>query len=244
MFSMTWDPRVETLADYPTDRLVGLMREASGVPDLMPTILRVDDFTFTAQVAERYREGRAFLIGDAAHRMTPRGGAGMNTAIHDGFDLGWRLGWVLRGWAEPSLLHSYERERRPIGVRNTERSASPQAERDVSGDYLDDLNGRLPHAWLTDGRSTLDLIGAGLTLITGPQGRVWNQAATCPTGAAEIQVRPVDAEVARILGVGADGAMLVRPDGRPVSVWPNAAGHVDLPAAIAGMSVAPEPVQA
>jgi putative polyketide hydroxylase len=48
----------------------------------------------------------------------------MNTAIHDAYDLGWKLGWVLRGWTAGSeLLESYEAERRPVGVRNTRRSA-------------------------------------------------------------------------------------------------------------------------
>jgi hypothetical protein len=48
------------------------------------------------------------------HRVTPRGGTGLNIAMHDGYDLGWRLGWVLRGWAAPALLDGYEAERRPV----------------------------------------------------------------------------------------------------------------------------------
>ena len=49
----------------------------------------------------------------------------MNTAIHDGHDIGWKLGWVLNGWADPSLLESYERERRPVAAHNVARSADP-----------------------------------------------------------------------------------------------------------------------
>ena len=82
-------------------------------------------FTFAAQLAERFREGSAFLVGDAAHRVSPRGGTGMNTAMHDGFDLGWKLAWVLRGWAQPALLDTYELERRPIVEHNLARSADP-----------------------------------------------------------------------------------------------------------------------
>ena len=59
-----------------------------------------------------------FLVGDAAHRVTPRGGTGMNTAIHDGYDLGWKLGWVLNGWAPEALLDCYESERRPVAEHN------------------------------------------------------------------------------------------------------------------------------
>ncbi len=69
--------------------------------------------------------GDAFLIGDAAHRVTPRGATGLNTAIRDGFDIGWKLGWVLRGWADARLLESYERERRPVAEFNTEARLGP-----------------------------------------------------------------------------------------------------------------------
>ena len=54
--------------------------------------------------------------------MTPIGGVGMNTALHDGHNLGWKLAWVARGWADPALLDSYEAERRPVAERNTRSS--------------------------------------------------------------------------------------------------------------------------
>ncbi len=60
------------------------------------------------------RTAGGFLIGDAAHRVSPRGGTGMNSAIADGHDLGWKLGWVLSGWAGEDLLDTYETERRPV----------------------------------------------------------------------------------------------------------------------------------
>jgi 2-polyprenyl-6-methoxyphenol hydroxylase-like FAD-dependent oxidoreductase len=70
-------------------------------------------------VAERYREGRAFLAGDAAHLFTPTGGFGLNTGIEDAFNLGWKLGAALRSESSPALLDSYDVERRAIGLRNT-----------------------------------------------------------------------------------------------------------------------------
>jgi hypothetical protein len=57
--------------------------------------------------------------------MTPRGGRGMNTAIADAYDLGWKLAWTIRGIADPSLLDSHEAERGPIGRRNVALSMSP-----------------------------------------------------------------------------------------------------------------------
>ncbi|AMN41763.1 FAD-dependent oxidoreductase [Rhodoplanes sp. Z2-YC6860] len=69
-------------------------------------------------VADRYGTYRIFVAGDAAHLMSPTGGFGMNTGIGDAVDLGWKLEAVLKGWGGPSLLPSYEAERRPVGQRN------------------------------------------------------------------------------------------------------------------------------
>jgi 2-polyprenyl-6-methoxyphenol hydroxylase-like FAD-dependent oxidoreductase len=69
-------------------------------------------------LADRYRGGRVFLAGDAAHQYIPTGGYGMNTGIGDAVDLGWKLAATLKGWAGPDLLASYECERRPVGLRN------------------------------------------------------------------------------------------------------------------------------
>jgi putative polyketide hydroxylase len=186
-------------------------------------------FSFAAQVAERYRAGRAFLVGDAAQRMTPRGGMGMNTAVAEGHDLGWKLAWVLRGWAGPELLETYEAEWRPVGARRAARSAEPGAEPDGARALAEDLNGRLPHAWLQlgEGRlSTLDLLGPGLTLLTGPDGRAWAEAAQAAAtgtldGAFPLDVQALDRPAARAMGLTPDGAVLVRPDAHPVASWPS-----------------------
>ena len=229
VFSLAWDPTRETRADYPPERLAELIREGAGVPDLEPEIVWTGDFTFAAQIADRYRAGRVFLVGDAAHRMTPRGAAGMNTAIHDGYDLGWKLGWVLRSWADESLADSYESERRPVGVRNMERSTIPAGGRDGSDDYLDDIADRIPHAWLPDGRtSTLDLLGDGLTVLAGPTARV---ALELPRD-IPIAVRRLDPSTADVLGIGAEGLVLVRPDGRPVARWAASADASSISAAV------------
>ena len=65
--------------------------------------------------AERYRVGRVFLAGDAAHVHSPIGGQGMNTGIQDAFNLGWKLAAVLRGRGGDELLDSYQAERHPVG---------------------------------------------------------------------------------------------------------------------------------
>lgn len=67
------------------------------------------------RLAAAYRVGRVFLAGDAAHVHSPAGGLGMNAAIQDAANLGWKLGAVLRGRAAESLLDTYQAERRPVG---------------------------------------------------------------------------------------------------------------------------------
>jgi 2-polyprenyl-6-methoxyphenol hydroxylase-like FAD-dependent oxidoreductase len=71
-----------------------------------------------------YRHGNVFLAGDAAHIHSPVGGQGMNTGIQDAWNLGWKLGLVLHGHANPRLLDTYEAERWPVGqflLRYTDR---------------------------------------------------------------------------------------------------------------------------
>jgi 2-polyprenyl-6-methoxyphenol hydroxylase-like FAD-dependent oxidoreductase len=67
------------------------------------------------RLVDRYREGRVFLAGDAAHIHSPAGGQGMNTGIQDSYNLGWKLAAVAQG-ASPGLLDSYEAERRPVAA--------------------------------------------------------------------------------------------------------------------------------
>ncbi len=64
--------------------------------------------------AERYHHNRVFLVGDAAHRMPPTGGMGMNTGFAGAQNLAWKLAYVLKGYADQSLLETYEAERQPI----------------------------------------------------------------------------------------------------------------------------------
>ncbi|MEE8332957.1 MAG: FAD-dependent monooxygenase, partial [Alphaproteobacteria bacterium] len=80
-------------------------------------ILSILPWTRRELVAERYREGRVFLAGDAAHAMSPTGGFGMNTGVGDTVDLAWKLDAVFSGWGDAALLDSYSTERRPVAVR-------------------------------------------------------------------------------------------------------------------------------
>ncbi|MGE3289054.1 MAG: FAD-dependent monooxygenase, partial [Pseudonocardia sp.] len=121
-FAHPYDPaRGERPVTDPA-RWVHLVRTATGIPDLPVELLGTMTFAMTAAVATAFRAGPGFLVGDAAHRTTPAGATGLNTAIHDGHELGWKLAWVIRGLAGPALLDSHEAERGPVGRWNAARS--------------------------------------------------------------------------------------------------------------------------
>jgi putative polyketide hydroxylase len=226
LYGVTHEPG-SRLASLGEEEMAMRIELAAGLPGLAPRIERIGGFTFAAKLADSYRERNAFLIGDAAHRATPRGGTGMNTAIHDGFDLGWKLAWVLRDWANDELLDSYERERRPVAQHNVRQSAQPPGSPLELGRALAaDLGGRIAHAWV-DGAghqvSTLDLLGPGLTLFAGPECRQCEVPATVP-----VTARRLDMITARALGIDASGALLVRPDGAPADSFAAAAEASEL----------------
>ncbi len=225
VYAPSLDPGADPQSAVDPALLARRMREGAGVADLDAVIERISPFCSPGQLADRFRVGRVFLAGDAAHRVTPRGGTGMNTALQSGCDLGWKLAWVLQGWADPGLLDTYEAERRVVAEHNLARSTDPDgSRRPVVDELLVDLGGRLAHAWLpsTSGVSTIDLLGPGWTLFTGPSGCAWADARS--PSAAPLAIRTLDAITARALGVRGDTAVLARPDGVPVAVWTSAAG--------------------
>ncbi|MFI9571948.1 FAD-dependent monooxygenase [Microbispora rosea] len=106
--------RGEGAADFTRERCVDLVRRAVGQDDLSVEVLGTDVWPMRALLAERYRSGRVFLVGDAAKVLPPTGGFGGNSCIEDAHNLAWKLAAALDGTASPGLLDSYEAERRPV----------------------------------------------------------------------------------------------------------------------------------
>ena len=87
-------------------------------------LLGTDPWIARMLLADRYRDGQIFLVGDAAHLNPPWGGHGFNTGIGDAVNIGWKLAAVLDGWGGDRLLASYEVERRPIAERTIREAAA------------------------------------------------------------------------------------------------------------------------
>ena len=277
-----------------TDEAAGILYAAFGRPFPFE-LIAINHWQHHQSVAERWRDGRVFLAGDAAHLFAPTGGVGMNTGISDAADLGWKLAAVLQGWGGPRLLDSYELERKPVAVRNSLISAANSDRIDMvmaetptdidteaahgerirselsdkirilarqfnsAGVHLgyryfnspiciadgtleppDDTarvmpstwpGSRAPHAWLADGRSTLDLFGAGYTLLAfGDSGAAVAalQAAASRSGVPLHVVPLVDAGLRALYEAD---FVLVRPDGHVA--WRGASLPADCAALLA-----------
>ncbi|MEV4257916.1 FAD-dependent oxidoreductase [Spirillospora sp. NPDC049652] len=230
-----------------------LVRAAVGDPGLDVRVLGAAPWRVRGQLADRFRDGRVFLAGDAAHTVPPVGAFGMNTGVADAHNLAWKLAAVTADTtadAVPAglgLLDTYEAERRPVAALVLEQAllrladpslhwgTGPEAAaaraavgavhapvvhlgyRYDSSAIIDARPGlpstedlvldgspgsRVPHAWVADGVSTLDLVASRFTVFTNTES--WMRAAE----EAGLPAHLVSAD-----WIPEDGLLLVRPDG-------------------------------
>jgi 2-polyprenyl-6-methoxyphenol hydroxylase-like FAD-dependent oxidoreductase len=285
-FMFGFDPASESLEDYDNRRCTEIVRAAIGDGAAEMEVVGTGTWHMTAQVADRFRDSRAFLVGDGAHRFPPTGGMGLNTGVADVHNLVWKILFVENGNASPFLLDSYESERKPVAEINSQQSltnafkmvfladalglhpGATGADLDASLNdpsraaviaaaveeqrtHFDMLNlqlgytyetplnrgtartpdeidptvfcpdgavgSRLPHAWVGDGRSTLDFVDSSvMTLFSFGNHGVWaGEVAACTVTVHHVRVG-IDIEPGAQWGglcsVGAGGALLVRPD--------------------------------
>jgi 2,4-dichlorophenol 6-monooxygenase len=277
-----WDPDLETLEAFTPDRCRAMVLDAVADPSLAFDVVGASTWHMSAQVADRYRRGRTFLVGDAAHRFPPTGGLGLNTGVADAHNLMWKLAAVEAGRLRTSALDTYDAERRPVARFNCDQSLhnafklievpmafgfsqdlddSIKAMHDTLADperragvraaiadqaihfdllglqlghvYAGDLvvddgsaplvlaepardyepssrpGGRLPHGWLDDGRSTLDLVDPVLpTVLVSARASLSSDDWAIPVIVASVP----ETVWSTTFHLGSDLCLLVRPD--------------------------------
>ena len=122
------------------------MRAALGIGDHPLTIYKISRWTLEGVLANKFREDRIFLVGDAAHRHPPTGGLGLTSGIQDAHNLCWKIAAVLQGQAGDELLDTYEAERRAATGRNVQRSLENAMNQLGSGLSLGFVRGGDPKA--------------------------------------------------------------------------------------------------
>jgi 2-polyprenyl-6-methoxyphenol hydroxylase-like FAD-dependent oxidoreductase len=234
VFPLAGTEDFQVIAQFPegTDvdlSLDGIRRTVAGRTHLAPedvTELRwASDFRPRAALADRFRAGRVFLAGDAAHVHSPAGGQGLNTSVQDAYNLGWKLGAVLREGAPESLLDTYEEERLPnaadmLGIstgvhrgevrrgRATQQLGLGHRDRTLT---VETRTG-LPEDALRAGDRAPDRTLDGVRLFDAFRGPHWTLLAldTKAPGSVGDLVHVVEGPAAETYGTG---LFLVRPDG-------------------------------
>ena len=114
---IAWDRRRQLPDDAPVtmDEVRDVVRRTRATDYGMHDARWLSRFHSDERQVPRYRDGRVFVAGDAAHVHSPAGGLGMNAGLQDAANLGWKLAAEVQGWAPDGLLDSYDAERRPVG---------------------------------------------------------------------------------------------------------------------------------
>ncbi|EJN07438.1 2-polyprenyl-6-methoxyphenol hydroxylase-like oxidoreductase [Bradyrhizobium sp. YR681] len=116
LFQLQAPVPLEGEVDLSAEGLSAMIGDRTGRNDIhVHAVHWASAYRMNARLADRYRDGRAFLVGDAAHIHPPTGGQGLNTSVQDAYNLGWKLASVIAG-ASATLLDSYESERRPVAA--------------------------------------------------------------------------------------------------------------------------------
>ena len=214
-----------TAIDLSEDGVRALVAARSHIAAADVTAVRcASDFRPRAALADRFRLGRVFLAGDAAHVHSPAGGQGLNTSIQDAYNLGWKLAAVLRGGAEPTLLDSYEEERRTIAADMlglSTRVHRGEVRRGAATDQLDvnyrhsslsvETRADVPDGALRAGDRAPDGRRGGVRLFDAFRGPHW----TLLTVDTDAELPSLPIPLVRIPSYEAygRGVFLVRPDG-------------------------------
>ncbi|MBY8929752.1 FAD-dependent monooxygenase [Pseudomonas sp. Wu6] len=114
--------------DFSPEHVLQRIRTLVGDPELEVEIVRNSTWYVNQAYASFYSNGRVHCGGDAVHRHPPSSGLGSNTSVQDGFNLAWKLAYVIKGYANQSLLDSYTLERQPVGKQIVTRANQSRAD--------------------------------------------------------------------------------------------------------------------
>src|SRR3954467_5435754 len=206
---VTQDSAVDVQSGLTEERALQYLRTAIGT-DVPMELVDVARWRAEAVCAERLRDGRVFLAGDAAHAVPPNGGFGGNAGVQDALNLAWKLAAVVKGDAGPALLDTYEAERQPLGRMTIEQAYTRYASRVVPERGTDDVEPPIDDLSIEIGtlvRSSAVVAepgadGAVLEHPPTPRGRPGARAPHVPLG---------DGSTLDLLGGGF--VLLVGPDG-------------------------------
>lgn len=165
------------------EEVVQQARRQSGVPNLDVTIINRSTWRMSRQVAARFSIRRTFLVGDAAHRFPPTGGFGLNSGVQDAHNLGWKLAYVLRGWASDRLLASYGEERQPVAESNANFSYGNRLRYRHTENAVRSGNVDRMKFWINDTDNHLHSIGQAL-------GFSYESCAVVPDGTVAKPLQP------------------------------------------------------
>ena len=185
-----------------------LVRNLVGA-DVPVTVLATDAWRARMLLVDRYASRRMFLAGDAAHQNPPWGGHGFNTGIGDAVNIGWKLAAVINQWAPPTLLESYEPERRPVAlrtidetVRNMATLAPELADARLNGTDVDFADARPTVAAAINASKDSEFHSLNLTLgydyRNSPIVAADTVSAPVPIGSGENDYRPTAAPGCRL----------------------------------------------
>jgi len=160
IYQIHYDAATTVAADFTPAVCAATIRRAIGDDTVEIGIESILPWHLDYALADRFGAGRAFLIGDAAHRFPPTGGFGMNSGIADAHNLAWKLAFVIRGQAGAALLDTYEVERRPVAEQNIRQSMKNTAQVDAVGLTRDPASIRAIEG--EGGRKVREQIAAGI----------------------------------------------------------------------------------
>lgn len=222
IYSWGYDPNVEGPEDYSTERLASVVRSAIGTEDVDVEIEGVFSWRISAALSDKFRTGRVFLVGDAAHRFPPSGGFGMNSGLQDAHNLAWKLDLVLHGHAGDALLNTYDTERHAVAVANTNQTIhNAELSADVGWFYDPAI------AQGIEGPNSVDIQGKIAAAIPSQEAQYWSSgqqfgviyesAAVIPDGTVAPRSTVMDYVPSASPGARAPHLWLLGADGERVS---------------------------